>query len=145
MSLQISTALPGLPEGHFAALQRACEMPGDAETQVCMMEKTAMENSAGSSPPGAHHPWLCVPAAGLLLAVHTLCYFSQSLGMASPPHFSGCVARSWRHTRLSLVLCTRRAVACRERECVDEACFSGKQRDATLHLNQSSSLIFSFK
>ena len=86
-----------LPEGHLAALQRACEMLGDAETQGCMMEKTPMETSAGSSSPGAHHPWVCAPAARLLLAVQTLCYFSQSLGMASPPHFSGCVARSWRH------------------------------------------------
>lgn len=87
-----------LPEAHLADLQRVYEMLRDAETQGCTMEKTAMETSTGSSHPGAHHPWVCAPAAHLLLAVQTFCYFSQSLGMASPPHFSGCVARSWRLT-----------------------------------------------
>lgn len=117
MSLQTSTALPVLPGGYLAALQRACETLGDAETRGCVMEKTALETSAGSSPAGVHHPWLWAPAARLLLAVQTLCYFSQSLGMASPPHFSGCVARSWRHPAFPCPLYQARCALQRAREC----------------------------
>lgn len=55
-----------------------------------------------------------------------LCYFSQSLGMASPPHFSGSVVSSWMH---SAFLCPLHSAE-REAGWVDGAGLGRKQKGA---------------